>query len=107
MDYHEEAEDPEGMTESLPKDPVPLPSRGQAWVQDQIRETPCWARDPEAHPLAQEARNEILTRFPPTVMSGIYKPDPPVRGPYGEAEIWVKAGTIPLGRPAYCWGKNG
>ena len=34
-------------------------------------------------------------------MSGIYKPDPPVRGPYGEAEIWVKAGTIPIGRPAY------
>ena len=57
--------------------------------------------DPEDHPLAQEARNKFFSRLSTTVKLGIYKPDPPVRGPYVEAEIWVKAGTIPLGRPAY------
>ena len=28
-------------------------------------------------------------------------PKTPVLGPHREAEIWVKAGTIPIGRPAY------
>ena len=28
-----------------------LPDRGQAWVQDQIKEMPCYARNPVYHPL--------------------------------------------------------
>ena len=69
------------------QDPEPLPSRGQAWVQEKTRETPCWARDPVDHPAAVEGLDRVMTRFAQTVLSGVYKLDPPVRGPFGEAEI--------------------
>jgi len=37
-------------------------------------------------------------------MSGVYKSDPPVRGPFGEAEIWIKEGSIPVGKPSFRMG---
>ena len=34
-------------------------------------------------------------------MSGTYIPNPPVRGPFGEADIWVDEKTAPVGLTAY------
>ena len=84
-----------------PENSGPAPGKWASWIQDQIRETPCWVRDPVDHPSADKARAEILRRYSPTVLSGKYLPDPPKRGPFGEAEIWVKPNSVPVGIPAY------
>ena len=75
-----------------PEEDPPVPNRRQGWVQDQISETPLWVREPEDHPLAVQAREASITQFSDIVLSGIYEPEPPVRGPFGEAEIGVKPG---------------
>ena len=66
-----------------------------------MNETPCWAREPSEHVDAIQARERILARFSPTVMSGVYQPNPQIRGPHGEAEIWIKDGAIPVGRRSF------
>ncbi|EPS62093.1 hypothetical protein M569_12700, partial [Genlisea aurea] len=76
----------------------------QKWVQEQIREKACWTRDPEEHPEAINARKRIEEKFADSVLSGVYVSDPPIRGPFGEAEIWVAETTCPVGRPAFRMG---
>ena len=84
-----------------PEDSGPPPSKWQKWIQEQIHETPCWVREPVSHPSADEARQLIGSRYSDSVLSGKYQPNPPVRGPFGEAEIWVKPNAIPVGIPSY------
>ena len=38
------------------------------------------------------------------MLTGEYLPNPPVRGPDGEAEIWVREGAVPVGVRAYRMG---
>ena len=78
-----------------------VPTRAQVWVQEQIKETACWVRDLVEHPQAVRARENILAQFSQTVLSGIYKPDPPIRGPFGEATIWVKEDAPPVARRSF------
>ena len=61
----------------------------------------CEARDAETHPLAVKAKEEILQEFGKTSLSGIYPKDPPVRGPFGAAEIWLKPNAIPVVQHPY------
>ena len=61
----------------------------------------CEARDAETHPLAMQAREEVLKEFANTSLSGIYPKDPPVRGPFGAAEIWLKPNAIPVVQHPY------
>jgi hypothetical protein len=53
------------------------------------------------HPAAKLAEKRIFTRFSATVLSGVYQPDPPIRGPFGEAEIWVSPSAKSVGVTAY------
>ena len=76
-------------------------SWGQTWVKEQIKESAVWARDPLDHALAKVATDKIMDRFKETVMCGKYLPNPPVRGPHGEAEIWVREGATPVALRAY------
>ncbi len=70
-------------------------------MQKQFREKPCETRDAETHPTAEQARDGLLKEFSETSLSGKYIPDPPVRGPFGEAEIWIQEGARPVGRPMF------
>jgi hypothetical protein len=40
--------------------------------------------------LAEKLRKALVEEFSTASLSGVYKPNPPVRGPFGEAEIWLK-----------------
>ena len=40
--------------------------------------------------MVNNFRTKLLEEFQGTSLSGIYPKDPPVRGPFGEAEIWLK-----------------
>ena len=53
------------------------------------------------HPLAKQLRQALLDEFGDTCLSGKYKPNPPVRGPFGEAEIWLKPDVRPVSVPPY------
>ena len=60
----------------------------------------------EAREPAQEAEieahiSEIKTRFGQTSLSGMCPVDPPIRGPFGEAEIWLKPDAIPVNVAPY------
>jgi hypothetical protein len=68
--------------------PDELPGYGQ--------EKACVAREPETHALAEEGRKLLLEKYSGSVLSGKYIPDPPKRGPFGEAEIWVKPDATPV-----------
>jgi hypothetical protein len=83
---------PENTQENPDLDPSETPSLGQAWVQEQIKESAVWARDPLEHPLVQSATAKIVQQFKGSVLSGVYLRNPPVRGPHGLAEIWVREG---------------
>ena len=58
-------------------------------------------REFTAHPLAQELRQKLIDEFGKTSLSGKYLPHPPVRGPHGEAEIWLKPDAKPVSQPPY------
>ena len=92
---------PQHFQEPPEADPTELPTVGQAWVQEQIKESAVWARDPLEHPLVQAATAKIVQQFQGTVLSGKYLPNPPVRGPHGLAEIWVREGAEPVAKRAY------
>jgi hypothetical protein len=47
-------------------------------------------------PLAEQLRKALLDEFGATSLSGKYLPNPPVRGPFGEAEIWLKPDAVPV-----------
>ena len=51
--------------------------------------------------LAEKLRKALLEEFGETAMSGKYKPNPPVRGPNGEAEIWLRPDAKPLSVPPF------
>jgi hypothetical protein len=51
--------------------------------------------------LAKTLREKLLEEFGKTSLSGIYQRDPPTRGPYGEAEIWLKPDAKPVSRPPF------
>ena len=45
--------------------------------------------------LAEKLRKALLEEFGETAMSGKYQPNPPVRGPSWEAEIWLRPDAKP------------
>ena len=49
----------------------------------------------------EELRAQLLKEYGNTVFCGKTGGDPPVRGPFGEAEIVVKAGAIPVKQRPY------
>ena len=81
-----------------------MPHEKQVWIQEQIKENPCWVRDPLDHPSADQAREMILAKYAAHVLSGKYQPNPPKRGPFGEAEIWIKPNSVPVGIRPYRMG---
>ena len=46
---------PPTQVETPEEDPSLIPSRSQAWVQEQIKEAAVWARDPLIYPLADSS----------------------------------------------------
>ena len=52
-------------------------------------------------PMAQQLRQALLEEFGSTSLAGKYLPHPPIRGPFGEAEIELKAGAVPVSRPPF------
>lgn len=59
------------------------------------------ARETVTNPLAQELRQKLIDEFKDTALSGKYLPNPPVRGPFGEAEIWLKPDAKPVSQPPF------
>ena len=70
-------------------------------MHKKLRASTCEARDAETHPLAVQAKARILQEFSETSMSGVYPRDPPVRGPFGAAEIWLKPDAVPVAQHPY------
>jgi len=75
-----------------------------SWVHEQIKTKAVFTRDPIECESAIEARDTILARFSPTTLSGRYSSNPPKRGPFGEAEIWVKMVPPLLAAQRFAWG---
>ena len=59
------------------------------------------ARNPESHPEAAKYIAAFVAEFAQTSLSGECPVDPPVRGPFGEAEIWLKPGSRPVSVAPY------
>jgi len=70
-------------------------------VHEQLKEKPLFTRDQIEFESSIKARDNILARFSTTTLFGRYASNPPKRGPFGEAEIGVKNGNPPVGRPAF------
>jgi hypothetical protein len=51
--------------------------------------------------LAETLRDALMKEFGETSLSGKYMPNPPKRGPFGEAEIWLKPDAKPVSVPPY------
>ena len=51
--------------------------------------------------LLRTLRTKLLEEFEGTFLSGIYPKDPPVRGPFGGAEIWLKPDARPVSVTPY------
>ena len=49
----------------------------------------------------EELKAQLFTEFGDSSLSGICPRDPPVRGPYGEAEIWLKPDAQPVSMPQF------
>ena len=61
---------------------------------------------PETHEvvdsdLAKQLKQALIEEFGKTSLSGKYQPDPPERGPFGMAEIWLKPDAIPVSVTPY------
>ena len=54
------------------------------------------ARDAEESTLVEAAKEKILEEFRETSLSGKYPVNPPIRGPFGEAEIWLRTDAVPV-----------
>ena len=59
------------------------------------------AREAAEHPMVEELRGSLVKEFGSSSLSGVYQPNFPVRGPYGEAEIWLKPDAKPVSLPSY------
>ena len=59
------------------------------------------AKEAAEDPRALYFREKLIEEFKGTSLSGIYPRDPPVRGPFGEAEINLKPGAEPVSVPPY------
>ena len=55
---------------------------------------------------ALELQKALIKEFGATSLSGKYKPDPPERGPFGTAEIWLKPDAKPVSIPPFRIGAN-
>jgi hypothetical protein len=65
------------------------------------------ARDPHVNGKVDELREAIISDFKDSVLSGICPPDPPVRGPHGLAQIWLKTDVTPvMQRPFHLTGER-
>jgi hypothetical protein len=73
----------------------------EGYVHKKHRAGTCEMRDAETHPEALKAKQDILQEFGTTSLSGIYPKDPPVRGPFGAAEIWLKPDAVPVAQHPY------
>ena len=51
--------------------------------------------------LAKTLRTKLLEEFCDSSLSGKYLPNPKVRGPFGEAEIWLQENARPISVPPY------
>ena len=58
-------------------------------------------RESAEHPLAEQLRQKLLEEFGESSLSGKYVPNPPVRGPDGEAQIWLKPDAKPVSVPPF------
>ncbi len=54
------------------------------------------AKEPSEHPRANQYRQLLLDEFGESSLSDKYPKNPPVRGPFGEAEIWLKPDAVPV-----------
>jgi hypothetical protein len=52
-------------------------------------------------PLVENLKNQIIEECRDSSLSGICPCDPPVRGPHGEAEIWLREGAKPVSQKPY------
>ena len=68
-----------------------------------FREGAVEARDPASGTDIKKIIEEIKERFSKTSLSGVLPNDrePPVRGPFEEAEIWLKPDTVPVNFAPY------
>ena len=57
--------------------------------------------DPADGEKIEKLKAELFAEFEDSSLSGICPRDPPVRGPYGEAEIWLKPDAQPVSLPQY------
>ena len=51
--------------------------------------------------LVVGCRTKLLQEFQKSSLSGVYTRDSPVRGPFGQAEIWLKKEARPVSMPPY------
>ena len=51
--------------------------------------------------LERNLREALIAEFGDSSLSGKYLPDPPVRGPFGEGEIWLKEDAKPVSVPPF------
>ena len=51
--------------------------------------------------LEKNLRQALIDEFGESSLSGQYMPDPPVRGPFGEGEIWLKEDARPVSVPPF------
>ena len=51
--------------------------------------------------LADRLRAKLIAEFKDTALSGVYPQNPPARGPFGEADIWLKPDARPVSIPPY------
>lgn len=59
------------------------------------------AREPSQGSEVERAVDEIRERFAKTSLSGVCPVNPPIRGPFGEAEIWLKPDAVPVNVAPY------
>ena len=59
------------------------------------------AREPLENQLVEECKAKLLAEFSESSFCGVCPRDPLIRGPYGEAEIWLKPGAEPISVPPY------
>ena len=57
--------------------------------------------EPMENPKVEALKKTLFEEFGKTALSEICPVDPPVRGPYGEAEIWLKPDARPVSVPPY------
>ena len=57
--------------------------------------------DPAENAEVERLKASLFTEFGSTSLCGVCPVDPPVRGPYGEAEIWLRPDAVPVSQPQF------